>query len=165
MNSRSVAEANLALALLRTNVSDEGLVDMTNLRETLSTLPAPPFAVSCELAMLGKVLDWEIRAGSVRRAFDSDEGVFGIEIFGDGNRVDRIVLLTVQGRAELQGSEHELLDHATIELLLRYGSIADRLIEALVVLGVLFAPRFYLSVNDYVMENARVAAAELGGIF
>lgn len=165
VNSRSLAEANLALALLREQVSDSGLVEMANLRETLAELPAPPFAVSSELGMLERVLDWEVGERSMRRAFDSDEGVFGIEIYGDGNRVDKIVLLTVQGRAELRGSDHELLDAAAVELLLKYGGIADRLIEALLVLGFGFSPRFYMSVSDYVMDNARAVSMELGGMF
>lgn len=165
VSSRSETEANLALALLRDSVPDSGLVEMTNLRETLAELPAPPFAVSSEIDMLGRVLDWEVGPHSARKAFDSDEGVFGIEVFGEGNRVDRVLLLTVQGSADLHGTEHDLLDPAAVDLLLHYGSIADRLIEALLVLGFAFTPRFYLSVSDYVMENARTAAAELGGMF
>ncbi len=165
MNSRSAAEANLALALLREQIPDAGLVEMANIRELLAAIPIPPFATGCELTMLARVLDYEVTDTGVRQAFDSDEGVFGLEFVGEGNRIDKILALTVAGRAEIIAAEDELLGDRAVEMILHYGAIADRLIEAMLVLGVQFSPRFYLSVSDYVMENARSSSLELGGLF
>ncbi len=165
LNSRSRAEANLAVTLLGDHLPERDIVHIANIRELIAELPIPPFAVPWELGMLRRILGYESSTDGVRMAFDCDGGVFGIEFLGEGNSVQRIALLTVAGRVELASADQEILNPKAVELLFIYEELADRLVEALTVLGLTLSPRFYMSVKDYVYENAHEVLLELEGLF
>lgn len=165
LNARSRTEASLALSILRSDLPERDIVHLANIRELIAELPLPPFSTPWELLMLRRILGYESSTDGVRMAFDCDGGVFGIEFLGEGKRVDRIILLTVAGRVELSRSDEEIINSDAVELLFAYEELADRLVEALLVLGITFSPRFYMSVNDYFFENAHETSLELDGLF
>lgn len=165
LSARSAAEASLAATLLSGELPERDVVRIANIREFISELPMPPFAVSGELSLLVRALSYEPTDTGARQAFDCDGGVFGIEFTGEGNAVERIILVTAEGKVEFKATGAEILDPAAVELLLHYEELADRLVEALQVLGVPITPRFYLNMADYVLDNAAQSAADLMELF
>lgn len=165
LSARSTAEANLAFIILRGSMPEEPVILIANLREMLSELPYPPFAAGAELSILERVLGYEATAHSYRREFESENGFFGLEFVGDGNRVDAIVLHAPGYRVELHSQDEEILDRGALDLLLKHDALTNRLVEALHTLGVSFSPKFYLSASDYVVENGASLAAGLDVIF
>ena len=158
VNARSTSEANLALVVLKDLVPDDSLVFFVNLRELLSELPPTPFSAGCELEILERVLGYEKGPGSYRRAFYSKGGVFGLEFFGEANRVDRIEIVSLDAHIVLREAEDELVESDALETFLEYEDLGDTIVEALRNLGMPLSPRFYYTVADYVMENGAESA-------
>jgi hypothetical protein len=149
--------------VLKDLVPDDSLVFYVNLRELLLELPPTPFPVGCELEILERVLGYEPADGSYRRAFYSKGGVFGLEFFGDANRVDRIELVSLRGHVVLRQGVETIVAPDALEFFMESEDMGDMIVEALRNLGVPLTPRFYYSVSDYVMENGSVGTTEVFG--
>lgn len=165
LNAKSSVEVNLALALLRQNISEDALVRLVNLREVLADVPTPPFTSGIELGVLGRTLGYERTERSWRTFVDVPDGVCGLEFIGDGNAVAGIVLHTLEGRVVLHGAADSIVSPAALEVLMRHRELADALLDALRELGMPIAPLFYLSMDDYLAEHAREGIEEFSRLF
>ncbi len=165
LNATSPVEVSLALGLLRERVAEADLVRLLNLRAVLSDVPAPPFCAGAELAVLGRVLGYERTERSWRSVVECPTGACGVEFIGDGNAVRGIVLHAVEGRVVLHGAAESIVSPAALEMLMRYEQLADALIEGLQEIGMPLGPLFYVSMSDFIAENARASIAEVAELF
>lgn len=165
VNSRSKLEANLAVVMLRDLIPESELVGLCNLRELLAAIPVAPFVCASELGSLERVLGYTHFKGSWSRLVRGSGTLAGLEFVGDGNRVDEIVLHVGHQRIALSAGDTDFIDADVVDILLRIGSLGTALVEGLRVLGTDISPPFYLSVTDYVVENAAQTLGDFGGLF
>jgi hypothetical protein len=163
VNTRSSTEAGLALVVLKDLIPEDSLVFFVNLRELLSELPATPFSAGCELDILERVLGYEKGETSYRRAFYNKGGLFGLEIFGEANRVDHIEIVKLGAHISLRQGVDGLVEPDALELFLEFEDLGDTIVEALRNLGMSLSPRFYYSVADYVLENGAAGVTDVFG--
>jgi hypothetical protein len=164
LNATSPAEACLALDVLRGLVPERGLVSACNLREVIGELPSSPFAMRCDEETLARA------AGLTR-----DIAVLG-KVLTDGTEL----AVTTAGNLVLdvivkRGSEklylspipvtHEFVNPAAIEAIVQSETLLDELIELVKAMGLVFNPKFYLSVEDFMMEHAAETISDLEELF
>jgi hypothetical protein len=164
LNATSAAEANLALEVLRALVPGRPLVTACNLREVLRSLPASPFAMRVDeqtvlgaagltkdMALLGKTLP------------------DGIElcITTAGNLVLDIIV-----RAD--GNKHywspipvtfEFVNPVVIDLIMTSEHLLDAVIDLTKSMGLVFNPKFYLSLEDFHLEYAAEMLEDIDDLF
>jgi hypothetical protein len=160
LSSRSNTEAILAFTLLRGTISERDLHMIVNLRELLSELPAEPFRAGESLEILERGLGYENTGRSYRRAFESSQGVFGVEFLGTAKDCGGIRIHTLQGRSEFRGSASSTIDEAVVPLLVDYGTLLDALLLALEMLGMPLDPIIYVTADDFLIEHGASAARE-----
>lgn len=165
VNSRSNAEAALAATILRGRIPDLELVMLFNLRELMSELPSEPFRVPHELDVLGRILGYESAGTAWRKSFESQGDPAVLEFFGDGNRIDSVWMHAARLKTALAGPDTDFIGEQAIEALVSSSDLGEGLVEALKVLGHDLAPRFYFSVEDYMVENAGAALDDIRAIF
>lgn len=163
VNASSSVEAGLALAALRDSLPEADLVLLCNLRELFVEISTTPVSVPFELDVLERVRDYEHVGCSWRTECIGAHGVAGLEFIGEGNRVDAIMLHLFTGRIPLLTCDEDLVNPKAIDALFANEDLAEELVESLRSLGLGVSPRFYLSVTDYVVENADSLLEEVGG--
>jgi hypothetical protein len=160
LSSRSDTEAVVAFTLLRGTISDRELLMIANLRALLQELPGGPFRTGESLEILERAAGYENTGRSYRRAFESSQGVFGVEFLGAANDCGGIRIHTLAGRRAFAGSETATLDEAIVPLLVDHGILLDAVLEALELLGSPLDPKIYVTVDDFLAENGAAAARE-----
>lgn len=165
LNSRSAAEASLAVVMLRDRMSERDLVSLCNLRELISVLPSVPFTAPSELSILSRTLGYKQVGMAFSLAVCEPREFPRLEFVGDGNRVDSIVLHTANARIPLAVCDGDFLDPAAIDAMLADEMLGPALVGALHVLGVEISAKFYMSVTDYVLENTVAALDDIEALF
>jgi hypothetical protein len=167
LNATSVAEANLALGILSGQVPEKDLIGAVNLREQLIELPVCPFPMAVDVETLARIEGLEKDRSAWRRRFEDSAGDYDIVILGDGNLCYDIVI-HADGKHVFwtpQPHDEEIIHPEALDLALG----RDRLLQALVTLvksmGLPFAPKFYLSLEDWSLQYAEDMMADLGGLF
>jgi hypothetical protein len=164
LNASSAAEANLALEVLRGLVPEKPLVTACNLREVLRSLPASPFQMAVDTETLMKA------AGLTR-----DIAVLGKEL-PDGVEVcvttagNLVLDLIVKADGEKHywtpiPATHDFVNPAVIDLVITSSYLLDALMDLVRAMGVVFNPKFYLSIEDFHMEYAAEAIMDLDDLF
>ena len=164
LNATSAAEANLALQVLRGLIPEKPLVTACNLREVLRSLPASPFPMAVDTETLIKVAD-----------LTRDIAVLGKEL-PDGAEV----CVTTAGNLVLDlivkadgakyywtpiPAKHDFVNPAVVDLLITSSYLLDAIMDLVLAMGVVFNPKFYLSIEDFHMEYAAEAIMDLDNLF
>jgi len=165
VNSRSNAEATLAATILRHRIPDLELVMLFNLRELISELPSEPFWVPHELDVLSRILGYRSTGTSWRRIFEAQGSKTVLEFVGNGNRIASIWMYSGRLKAALAGPCTDFIGARAIEVLVSNVELGEGLVDALRALGHDLAPRFYFSVEDYMVENAVATLDDIRAIF
>jgi len=166
LSARSEMNAELAFGMLGAVLTSSELLALANLRELVQDLPQTPVHTGAEIAMLGRALGYDYTGYSYRLRFDREPShVFGMEMVGQGNTLELIVLHTFGSRYPLHGTDDYAVDPDLVGVFLEHPMMLDRLLEAFDVLGLAMSPLFYLSPEDFRMENAGAAASNLSDQF
>jgi hypothetical protein len=164
LNATSAAEANLALEVLRGLVPERALVSACNLREVLRELPRAPFSMRCDEETLAR------SAGLTR-----DIAVLG-KVLADGTELavttaGNLVLDVIVKRGGKKfylspiPEGEEFVSAGVVEAMMESECLLDELIDLVKAMGLVFNPKFYLSVEDYLLEYAADTMAALGELF
>ncbi|HEY5540569.1 MAG TPA: hypothetical protein VIL41_03840 [Coriobacteriia bacterium] len=164
LNAASAAEANLALEVLRSLVPEKPLVTACNLREVLRTLPPSPFQMAVDEVTLVRTARLERNVAVLGKLLPD-----GIEVCVTtaGNLVLDLIV-RAEGERHYWTSipaSHEFVNPAVVELAITSGYLIDEIISLIKCMGVVFNPKFYLSLEDFHMEYAAAAITDLHALF
>ena len=160
LTSRSDSEAVVAFTLLRGTIPESELLMIANLRGVMQVLPSGPFRTGESLEMLERAGGYEDTGRSYRRAFDSSQGVFGVEFLGTANDCGGVLIHTPAGRRSLSGGEAATVDEVLVPLLVDHGVVLDAVLEALELLGSPLDATIYVTPDDFLAEHGAAAACE-----
>jgi hypothetical protein len=164
LNSTSAAEANLALEVLRHSIPARPLVAAANLREVLRALPSTPFTMRVDEATLARIGGFERRIAAMGKRLDPEVEVV---ITTAGNLVLDIII-------KHRDQKHfwnpvpitdDYVGSAVLDLIVMHDSLLDTMIETATTMGVVFNPKFYLSLDDWHLEYAEEVFEGLGDLF
>lgn len=164
LNAVSVTEANLALDVLRDHVPEKTLVAACNLREVLRGLPASPFAMRVDEATLCRSAGLKRDIAVFGKHLPDDTGLF---VATAGNLVMDIIIK--YGGRKLFWSPVPVVDDFVTPEVVDLAIETDHLLNAVIDLshsmGLVFNPRFYLSLEDWHMDNASSCFTDLSDLF
>jgi hypothetical protein len=164
LNSTSAAEANLSLEVLRDMVPDKPLVTACNLREVLRSFPASPFTMRVDETMLQRTAHLEKHIACLRKELPD-----GIElaVTTAGNLVLDLIVKKDGEKYFLTPVPvtNDYVNPAVIDLFISSGYLLDEVIELIKCMGMVFNPKFYLSIDDFHLEYAAEAIEDLGFLF
>lgn len=164
LNATSCAEANLALDVLRDTVPEKVLVNACNLREVIRALPSSPFTMRVDEATLSRVAGLERSIAAMGKKLPD-----GIElsITTAGNLVlDVIVKDGVRKHFWNPIPVKEDFVHSEIlDLAIESDHLLNSVIDLAHAMGVVFNPKFYLSLEDWHLDHAQDVFRGLGELF
>lgn len=164
LNATGVAEANLALGLLRDSVPEKPLVTACNLREVLRTLPATPFPMRVDEQTLVKTAHLERHMATMGKMLP---GGIELVVTTAGNLVLDLIV-------RHEGTKHfwtpvpiidDYVNAEIVDLCVTSGYLLDEVIDLVKCMGLVFNPTFYLSLDDWSLENAAEVIDDLGDLF
>jgi hypothetical protein len=164
LNATSAAEAALALQVLATTVPEKVLVTACNLREVLRSMPVSPFTMHVDEQTLIRIAGLHKQTATLGRTLPD-----GLELVVTtaGNLV--LDVLVKDGVTKYFLTPIPVVDDfvnpEVVDLLVESEYLLDALAELVKCMGVVFNPRFYLSVEDFTLEYAFEALAGLADIF
>lgn len=164
LNSTSAAEANLALNLLIDDVPEKTLVMAVNLREVLHDLPVSPFQMRVDEITLARALGYERRIACFSKDVDRTTE---LAVTTAGNLVLDIIVRH-RGKKYFWSTsprQDDFICPALIPLIVGSNELLDEVIELTKGMGVVFNPKFYLSLADWRLEYAQDAMQGLGELF
>lgn len=164
LNSTSSAEANLALEVLKLSVDEKALVSACNLREVLRSLPGSPFSMRVDEATLARTAGLDRRIAAMGKTLPD-----GIELVVTtaGNLV--LDVIVKHGGEKYFFNPIPVTDDyvsgPVLDLIVDSEHLLDALIELVNCMGVVFNPKFYLSLEDFHLEYAADVFEGLGDLF
>ena len=167
LNSASSAEAHLALIALRDEVPERALVTMVNLREVLRELPSCPRPIPLDVEALAKVAGYERIKNSYTRTFADEGGSYRIVYLGQGNLLYDIVISAEDEKVfwtPVPGSADIVTDKA-IDKVMLHETLLPNIIELAKEMGCVFQPKFYLSLEDWLLEYAEDSLRAISDFF
>ena len=167
LNAASNAEANLALGILERDVPAKDLVAAINLREVLHELPKSPFAMGVDLDSLVRIAGMDKCKSAWRCDYEDDDGFFGLAVIVDGNLCLDIILHADGHNVFLTANprDEEIVSSAALEMIMERRSLLNELICLVKAMGMPFAPKFYLSLQDWMLQYAEDTMEDLHGLF
>jgi hypothetical protein len=153
LNATSAAEANLALQVLALTVPEKPLVVACNLREVLRSMPSSPFPMRVDEETLARTADL-----NRCMALLSKELPDGLELAATtaGNLV--LDLIVRDGATKYFWTPVPVVDDFVnpdvVDLVVESDHLLDGVIDLVTCMGVVFNPRFYLSLYDFTVEYA-----------
>lgn len=164
LNSTSAAEANIVLDLLSEDVPAKSLVTACNLREVLRELPRSPFPMAVDTDTLARVAGLERSTAALNKQLD---GEVALAVTTAGNLV--LDLIVRSGAEKYFWTPIPVVDDYVnpdvVDLLIEHESLLDEVIALVKSMGIVFNPAFYMSLEDFALENASDAFAGLGALF
>jgi hypothetical protein len=164
LNSTFAAEANLALQVLGESVPDRALITACNLREAIKSLPCSPFTMHVDEDTLCKTARLDRRMAAMQKNLP---GNIELSVTTAGNLV---LDLIVKHKGEkyfwtpIPVTDSYMNPHL-VELIVKDGYLLDEVIELVKCMGLVFNPKFYLSLSDYHLENAADVFEGMGDLF
>ncbi len=164
LNATSATEAALALQVLCPVVPEKALVTACNLREVLRSMPVSPFAMHVDEQTLIRVAGLEKQTATLGRALPD-----GLELVVTtaGNLVLDLVVragATTHFWTPVPVVE-DFINPEVVDLLVEGEYLLDAAVDLVKCMGVVFNPRFYLSLDDFTFEYAFDALAGLEELF
>lgn len=164
MNATSAAEANLAVGVLSKLIPDKALVAACNLREILHSMPSSPFPMRVDEDTLCRTAGLERRIAAMGRELPD-----GIELIVTtaGNLVLDII---IKHRGEKYfwnpvPVTDDFVNTTVLDLIVESDHLIFAAMELATAMGVVFNPKFYLSVHDWHLEYASDVFEGLGDLF
>ena len=164
LNSTSAAEASLALQVLASTVPEKTLVTTCNLREVLRTMPVSPFPMRVDEQVLTQTAGLMKQTAALGKTLGD-----GLELVVTtaGNLV--LDVIVKNGTAKHFWTPvpvvEDFVDPEIVDLLIESDYLLDSAVDLVKCMGVVFNPRFYLSLDDFTLEYAFDALAGLGELF
>jgi hypothetical protein len=165
LNSASAAEASLALEGLKGLVPEKALVTACNLREVLQAVPPSPFVMCTDEDTLARVAG--LKRGIATLAKTLPDGI-EICVTTAGNLVLDLIVRTADGEKLFWTPipvELDFINPRIVSLLMESPSLLDEVIELVKSMGVVFNPKFYLSIQDFRLEYAAAAITAIDDLF
>lgn len=164
LNSTSSAEANLALAALLETVPEKSLVHAANLREVIAALPASPFTMTVDEERLAAAAGLERGMALLSRVLPD-----GIElaVTTAGNLVLDVIVRGDSGKHYWNSVPvtEDYVQDAVLELLIESDYLLDAVLDLVKSMGLVFNPKFYLSIDDWRLDHAAEAMRGFGELF
>jgi hypothetical protein len=165
LNATSAAEASLSLDVLSESVPSKTLVTACNLREVLQSLPASPFVMSTDEATLIRVARLSRNIATLYKTLPD-----GIEVCVTtaGNLVLDLIVRSAEGEKLFWTPipvTHEFVNPRVIDLVITSEFLLAEVIELVKCMGVVFNPKFYLSIYDFRLEYAAAAIGDIEDLF
>jgi hypothetical protein len=164
LSATSATEANLALQVLLETVPARSLVHACNLREVLRALPSTPIAMRVDEQTLARTAGLE-RGIAVMSKTLPDE--IELAITTAGNLVLDIIVRHL-GEKHFWNPIPITDDNVTsevVDLCVNSEYLLDAVIDLAKSMGVVFNPKFYLSLEDWFFDNAADAFGGIGDLF
>ncbi|TLM83242.1 MAG: hypothetical protein FDZ75_07530 [Actinobacteria bacterium] len=164
MNATSVAEANLALEVLKATAPEKTLVSACNLREVLRALPSSPFAMRVDEDTLARTAGLDRRVAAMGKVLRP-----GLELVVTtaGNLVLDIIV-RLDDRKMFWNPvpvTDDYVNTEVLDLLIDDDQLLDGVLDLISCMGVVCNPKFYLSLEDWGLEYAHDAFEGLGDLF
>ncbi len=164
LNSTSAAEASLALHVLKDIVPDRALVTACNLREALKSLPCSPFPMCVDEATLCKTARLDRRMAAMQKSLP---GGIELSVTTAGNLV--LDIIVKHDGEKYFWTPIPITDNyanpSVVDLVVTSGYLLDEVIELVKCMGLVFNPKFYLSLSDFHLENAADAFEGMDDLF
>lgn len=164
LNAVSTAEANLALEVLRTSLPDKVILTACNLREVLRALPTAPFSMRVDEDTFARVAGFDRGIAAMSKTLD--DGLV-LCMMTAGNLVLDIIVRddAVKYFWNEVPVVEDFVTSGVLDLLMQSDYLLDAVIEAVNDMGLVFNPKFYLSLDDWHMDHAQDVFAGLGELF
>jgi hypothetical protein len=164
LNSTSIAEANIALDVLKDSTPEKSLVSACNMREVIKAMPASPFSMCVDEQTLCKTAGLDRRMAAMGRRLDD-----GIELYVTtaGSMVLDVIVMHLGGKL-FWNSVPVTDDYVTgdvLDLLVTSNYLLEATIDLVTSMGLVFNPKFYLSLEDWHLDNASDCFEGLEGLF
>jgi len=164
LDATSQTEANFALGILMRQVPEKTLVAAVNLREVLASFPHPPFPMRVDEETLMNSAGLT-KAGACMGKILAD----GLElhVMTAGNLVLDIIVRTPDAKYYLSPipATEDFVTVGLIDLIVESDVLLDEIVELITAMGLVFNPKFYLSVEDWHLEYAKEAMSGLEDLF
>lgn len=164
LSTRSSAEANFVVGILREVVPEKTLVSAVNLREVLRSLPTSPFSMRVDEVTLQKTASLKKdRAVLSKRLVDGLE----LAVTTAGNLVLDVIVITPEGKHfwSTMPRDDDFMNPALVDVLVESDELVDEVVDLVSCMGIVFNPTFYLSVEDWNLEFAADAMESIGDLF
>jgi hypothetical protein len=164
LNATSPAEANLALDVLRESVPEKVLVNACNLREVLRSLPTSPFPMRVDEDTL-------VKAAGLKRSIAcmGKQLPDGIELaITTAGNLALDVIVRRGGEKYFWNPVPVTEDFCTtpiVDLVIESDYLLNEMIDLAHTMGVVFNPKFYLSLEDWHLDYAEDVFDGLGDLF
>jgi hypothetical protein len=164
LNAASSAEANLALDVLRESLPEKSLVTACNLREVIRSLPASPFSMRVDEPILtrtaGLTVDVAVRSKTLPDGIE-------LAVTTAGNLVLDVIVKAEGHKYYLTPIPMgcEFVHPGVVDLIMRSEILIDALVDLVRCMGIVFNPKFYLSLEDFWLEYAADMMHELDDVF
>ncbi|MDI6692535.1 MAG: hypothetical protein QMD76_04405 [Anaerosomatales bacterium] len=166
VNSRSHAEAGLALDVLREKVPERTLVKAINLREILQALPTFPCSMAVEDQTLAKVAGLTKDASLLKRRVPDVKGAWTAVTTAGNFCFDLFVVY--RGKTLMwmpPSNSSDIVNPDVLKLVVRRPQILEDVIGLVQDMGLVFNPRFYLSLEDWGYDHAHEALEDFQALF
>lgn len=164
LNSTSAAEASLALDALRPMMPEKVIVHACNLREVIRALPSSPFTMRVDEETLAKAAGMSRHIAVLSK--ELPDGLV-ISLTTAGNLVLDIIIRT---DAEPYfwnpvPISDDYISGAVLDHLIESDHLLTEIIELTNIMGLVFNPKFYLSLEDWLFECAADAYEDIRDLF
>lgn len=167
LNAASNSEANLALGILEHEMPAKDLVAAVNLREVLRELPKSPFPMGVDVETLVRIAGLEKLKSVWRCDYEDTDGYYGLAVIGDGNLCLDLILHAEGHNVFLTPNyrNDEIVHPDALDLIVCRQTLLHELICLIKAMGLPFAPSFYLSLEDWMLQYAEDTMEDLHGLF
>lgn len=164
LNATSAAEANLALEVLRQTVPEKTLVTACNLREVLRALPVSPFTMCVDEEVLCKTASLERDMATFGKTLP--DGI-QLAVTTAGNLVLDLIIKHDSEKYFWTPIpvRDDFVNPEVVDLVIESGYLLDEIIELVKCMGVVFNPRFYMSLEDFQLDHAADIIRGIGDLF
>ncbi|MCX8006930.1 MAG: hypothetical protein N3B11_02300 [Coriobacteriia bacterium] len=166
VNARSHAEAGLALDVLREAVPERTLVKAINMREILQALPTFPCSMAVDDETLAKVAGLTKDKSLLKRRVDGVRGVWTAVTTAGNFCFDLFVVH--RGKtlmwAPPSGSA-DIVNPEVLSLLVKHPPVLGDVIGLVQDMGLVFNPRFYLSLEDWGFDRVDEVLEDFQALF
>lgn len=165
-NARSRVEANLALGILRESLPERVLVAAINLREVLAALPGYPCSMTVDDITLARISRLEKDRSSWNKMLEDDPDI-GLSISTAGNFCFDLVV-KVDGRSIFwtpPAADEDFMNPELLDVCLERAALLPAVIELTRDMGLVFNPRFYMSLDDWNLDHLQASFEDFQAIF
>jgi hypothetical protein len=160
----SATEANLALQVLLETVPAKALVNACNMREVLRALPSTPVTMRVDEDTLARTAGLTRGIAAMSRTLPDE---IELSITTAGNLVLDIIVRHLGEKYFWNPVPitDDVVTSDVVDLCVNSEHLLEAVIELAKSMGVVFNPKFYLSLEDWFFDNAADAFSGLDGLF